>query len=276
MGARSSIKIIARGLSTEKIISAIKTGLKESRHLRVQIIFENLDPSISEDVEAVKELANAGAALKKLPSGNKTNIQTKFCTVDGEVSMNGAINWTKKDLRYTFDNMVLLRDQEAVQKFEKEFEYYWDNSDSLSRDDFVARRRSSNFTFSKHDEPQPRHDPFVNTNQNLFERGASTNQTGFFSNAYSGTNNEPDTNGESSGTGLLSMMENFDKNNALGLKGVAETVKTYIEPVNDLLDKVEQVKKLDASFEVITGQKLIPEEVGDIMDKVSDIQKKLN
>jgi len=75
-------------------------------------------------------------------------------------------------------------------------------------------------------------------------------------------------NGTSAGmvNGLLNMMVP---------DSIRNTVRNYVEPVNRLMDNLDNLDNLDKSFEAITGQKILPDELTAGIKKAKDIRDTL-
>jgi len=234
--ARRSVKIICKRLSQRKIIETLARISSDRVDVCVLVEAERGTRGLSSQLSI---LQNAGVRVhvSGLAAGE---LQTKFCVIDGVLSMTGAFNWGEKEFKTLFDTMIFTRDSGVTSKLSQEFDYHWQNSETLADDDIDLDN------VSRLSEPR-------STNNENRDRSRSR---------------ERPTAGGQKLFGIID--ESY-----LDVNAIKNSVKSLTDPITKLMDKAEQIQQFDQNFKNITGQGILPDNISQGFAKAKKIKDDL-
>ncbi|MCD4783087.1 MAG: phosphatidylserine/phosphatidylglycerophosphate/cardiolipin synthase family protein [Candidatus Eremiobacteraeota bacterium] len=135
-GAKKSVHAELFCLTHKDVVKSLKDA--HNRGVDVKVM---LDPNLYIiNRKAFYELKDAGVPVKwfKVDVGTEEKLHGKWATFDGERTIIGSANWSKKGLdkgvpgkRTNREANVLVRDEESTSIFEKTFNYDWENRGSV-------------------------------------------------------------------------------------------------------------------------------------------------
>ncbi len=105
---------------TNLIIDAHNAGVK----VRLIIDVGQAGSSRADD----ERLEDAGIEVYRIRSTKSGLMHHKFAIMDGKALFTGSFNWTKGGNSKNAENLLLLDDQNIINKFQIEFDFLWDHS----------------------------------------------------------------------------------------------------------------------------------------------------
>ena len=98
--------------------------MPSQRHVRLRIVLDQ-----SQEIEPASKsgyLIKHGFEIKyHLGFGLMHN---KFAIIDGKVLMTGSFNWTSTAEEKNEENLLIITDEQTIEKYEDRFEYLWNTS----------------------------------------------------------------------------------------------------------------------------------------------------
>ena len=260
--------IICKELSYQKMVDAIESSLKKGAE--VKIIVDNPAYRHSRPDHPLNSLKKYHG-MEVIFAKASLNIQTKFSVLGTSYAMTGAFNWGATDMRVLFDSVLAVTESDVVSRFKREFEYHWQNCEADNRSNQPNEETNDRSMGDRTERVRPQErdhpDPFLGPGNSAPPRTSGTWRL----NSPRGMDREENRqrgNGTSAGmaNGLLNMMVP---------DSIRNTVRNYVEPVNRLMDNLDNLDNLDKSFEAITGQKILPDELTAGIKKAKDIRDTL-
>jgi mitochondrial cardiolipin hydrolase len=101
------------------------------RAVKVRLV---LDRGKYEDDQVTRKLLSAGSLPWRTLSGRRgptSKMHHKFIILDGQNVLAGSYNWTLESEEENYDNLVLLREPELVEIYQREFEALWREAGDL-------------------------------------------------------------------------------------------------------------------------------------------------
>jgi len=124
LGAASvSIAAALYRLNSCRLGRALEDAL--SRGVRVRLL---LDRNKYQESEVTREWAANRRVTVRLLYGRRgqgSKMHHKFAILDGQVVLTGSYNWTLESEEQNYENLLILRDLQAVESHVKEFEALW-------------------------------------------------------------------------------------------------------------------------------------------------------
>ncbi len=102
------------------------------RGVRIRLI---LDRNKYEESRATQELLADGRFPFRLAYGRQgpgSKMHHKFAILDRETVLTGSYNWTLGSEDQNYENLLILREREQVERYTREFEALWADAKSLS------------------------------------------------------------------------------------------------------------------------------------------------
>jgi phosphatidylserine/phosphatidylglycerophosphate/cardiolipin synthase-like enzyme len=96
-----------------------------TRGLQIRLV---LDRGKFEETRRTRELLANHKLPFRLLSGRQApdaKMHHKFAIIDGRTALTGSYNWTTESEDHNFDNLVVLRDTDAIEEYAREFELIW-------------------------------------------------------------------------------------------------------------------------------------------------------
>jgi len=96
----------------------------KARGVKVRIVFDSAQ--IKEEYSKSRYLIKKGVDVRfKLGPGIMHN---KFAIIDDQVVLTGSFNWTVSAEKKNSENLLVIKDKELAQKYEKQFKLLWGQS----------------------------------------------------------------------------------------------------------------------------------------------------
>jgi len=125
--ATQTIDIAMYYLSSREIAQAIVQALQ--KNVRVRIVLDQ-----SQEIESASKSGYlVKHAIKVRYHLGFGLMHNKFAIIDGKTLITGSFNWTLTAEERNEENLLILTDQETIEKYEKRFDYLWDTSRLDSR-----------------------------------------------------------------------------------------------------------------------------------------------
>jgi len=125
--ATHTIDIAMYYLSSGRIVQALVKA--EDRNVRIRIVLDQ-----GQEIEAASKssyLIKHGLMVRyHLGFGLMHN---KFAIIDGGSLITGSFNWTLTAEERNEENLLIITDQETIEKYEERFNYLWETSRIDSR-----------------------------------------------------------------------------------------------------------------------------------------------
>lgn len=74
--------------------------------------------------EVIQSLTEGGILVKKAEVNGL--MHHKFVIMDGEILLNGSVNWTNSGFFGNYENIEICNDKIAIAAFNQEFNHLWD------------------------------------------------------------------------------------------------------------------------------------------------------
>jgi mitochondrial cardiolipin hydrolase len=123
--AKTELLICVFTISDDRISQNII--LKHRRGVKVKIISDN--EKLLDTGSDVKRLAEAGIPVKI--DKTEYHMHHKFAIADNKTLLTGSFNWTRSAAEYNEENIILLSDDLAINRFKSEFDRLWRTSKDL-------------------------------------------------------------------------------------------------------------------------------------------------
>jgi phosphatidylserine/phosphatidylglycerophosphate/cardiolipin synthase-like enzyme len=95
------------------------------RHVRIRLV---LDRNKYQQIRSARELLSNHQFPFRLLHGRQgqgSKMHHKFVVLDGETVLTGSYNWTLESEERNYENLLILRDPQAVGNYTQEFEALW-------------------------------------------------------------------------------------------------------------------------------------------------------
>ncbi|MGA2631402.1 MAG: phospholipase D-like domain-containing protein [Terriglobia bacterium] len=121
--ASTSIDAALYRFNNPRLAEALATAAR--RGVRIRVV---LDRNKHEETPSTgKLLAHGSLSLRILygRQGADTKMHHKFAVFDGQTAITGSYNWTLESEEQNFENLIVLRDQESIALYQREFATLW-------------------------------------------------------------------------------------------------------------------------------------------------------
>jgi phosphatidylserine/phosphatidylglycerophosphate/cardiolipin synthase-like enzyme len=120
--AQKTIDIAMYSFTSREIAQTLIEA--QERHVKIRIVLDKGQKK--EAYSKSRYLINKGFNVKyHLGSGLMHN---KFAVIDGRVLLTGSFNWTASADKRNEENLLIITDNKAIEKYVKRFEYLWKGS----------------------------------------------------------------------------------------------------------------------------------------------------
>lgn len=95
------------------------------RGVRIRLV---LDQNKYEESHTTRQLLSSRRVPFRLLYGRQgpgSKMHHKFAILDGQIAITGSYNWTLESEEQNFENLLILRDPEELEKYRREFEALW-------------------------------------------------------------------------------------------------------------------------------------------------------
>jgi len=93
------------------------------RGVRVRLVLDR--ERYEEGGATIQALRKSALSLRAWGVPGESLMHHKFAVFDGRLVATGSYNWTNAAERANRENLVILRDPQVVQRFEREFQRLW-------------------------------------------------------------------------------------------------------------------------------------------------------
>lgn len=120
--AKKSIDIAMYSFTSREIAQALVEAQK--RHVKVRIVLDKAQKN--EHYSKSRYLIGKGFDVK-YHSGSGL-MHNKFAVIDGWVLLTGSFNWTASADKRNEENLLIITDNKAIEKYVERFQYLWKGS----------------------------------------------------------------------------------------------------------------------------------------------------
>jgi len=104
---------------------AAALGEAVRRGVKVRVV---LDRTKYAESQSTRQVLSDGTVAIRLLNGRQGpggKMHHKFVVLDGETLLTGSYNWTLESEEQNFENLIVLRDQESIALYQREFATLW-------------------------------------------------------------------------------------------------------------------------------------------------------
>jgi phosphatidylserine/phosphatidylglycerophosphate/cardiolipin synthase-like enzyme len=114
---------------------ALARALEEAfqRGVQVRLLLDRNKFEADRTTRQLLAKASFPARLLRGREGRGSKMHHKFALLDSAVALAGSYNWTLESETENFENLLILRAPEQVQRFQAEFEYLWKEGTEFRR-----------------------------------------------------------------------------------------------------------------------------------------------
>ena len=121
--ATSSVEAALYRLNNPSLARALEEAYQ--RGVRIRLV---LDRTKFEEYRTTRQLLSEVSFLYRLLYGREgqgSKMHHKFALFDSSVALAGSYNWTIESEKHNYENLLILRAPEQLQRFRGEFEELW-------------------------------------------------------------------------------------------------------------------------------------------------------
>ena len=121
--ATSSVEAALYRLNNPSLARALEEAYQ--RGVRIRLV---LDRNKFEEDRTTRQLLSEVSFLYRLLYGHEgqgSKMHHKFALFDSSVALTGSYNWTIESEKHNYENLLILRAPEQLQRFRGEFEELW-------------------------------------------------------------------------------------------------------------------------------------------------------
>ena len=121
--ATSSVEAALYRLNNPSLARALEEAYQ--RGVRIRLV---LDRNKFEEDRTTRQLLSEVSFLYRLLYGREgqgSKMHHKFALFDSSVALAGSYNWTIESEKHNYENLLILRAPEQLQRFRGEFEELW-------------------------------------------------------------------------------------------------------------------------------------------------------
>jgi phosphatidylserine/phosphatidylglycerophosphate/cardiolipin synthase-like enzyme len=119
--AQSTIDLAVREITSQDLTQALLRT--KGRGVRVRVVADSKQAKMKSS--KVTSLIHEGISVKVLKGKDQGVMNHRFVIFDGEKVLTGSFDWSEASGKWNYENIVIIRDSEAVASYQKEFERLW-------------------------------------------------------------------------------------------------------------------------------------------------------
>ena len=119
--AQSTIDLAIHEITSRSLAQGLLKA--KERGVKIRIIADSKQAKLK--TSKITFLINEGISVKVLRGKDHGVMNYRFAIFDGKKVMTGSFNWSEASEKWNYENLILIREAEAVTSYQKEFERLW-------------------------------------------------------------------------------------------------------------------------------------------------------
>lgn len=117
----STLELAIHEITSFHMVNALMKAKK--RGVKVRIIADSKQAKMKSS--QITYLIHQGMLVKVLGGKEKGTMNHRFAIFDGKKVVTGSYNWSEASEKWNYENLLIIRDDEVVASYQKEFDRLW-------------------------------------------------------------------------------------------------------------------------------------------------------
>jgi phosphatidylserine/phosphatidylglycerophosphate/cardiolipin synthase-like enzyme len=118
---KSSLDLAIHELTSLEIAQVLAKA--KQRGVKVRVIADSKQANMR--TSKITYLIQQGIMVKVLGGKEKGLMNHRFAILDGDRVLTGSFDWSEASLKWNYENILIIRESEAVATYQKEFDRLW-------------------------------------------------------------------------------------------------------------------------------------------------------
>jgi phosphatidylserine/phosphatidylglycerophosphate/cardiolipin synthase-like enzyme len=118
---KSALDLAIHELTSLEIAQVLAKA--KQRGVKVRVIADSKQANMR--ASKITYLIQQGIMVKVLGGKEKGLMNHRFAILDGDRVLTGSFDWSEASLKWNYENILVIRESEAVATYQKEFDRLW-------------------------------------------------------------------------------------------------------------------------------------------------------